>query len=259
VLILVPPSEGKTAPSSGAPVDLDALSHPELRDVRSGLADALAELSAGDEERALAELHLGPRSREDLRDNLRLRTAPAAPAAQVYTGVLFDRLGLTTLPPAARRRADLHVLIVSALWGVLRPGDRIPSYRCPAGARLPGRESARRTWAGPLREVLPDDELVVDLRSGPYRDLWRGPEHAPTVLVGVVRESRGRRTVVSHDAKATRGEIGRALLRDRGIWAGRESPERVAGRIEAAGWTVELEPARRRGAVELTVVEQAPA
>lgn len=258
MLILVPPSEGKTSPASGPPVDLDALSHPELSPLRSGLLDALRELSAGDEDEAAAQLHLGPRSRGDLRDNLRLRTAPSAPAAQVYTGVLFDRLGLTTLPPAARRRADLHVLIVSALWGVLRPGDRIPSYRCPAAARLPGRESARRTWAAPLRDVLPDDQLVVDLRSGPYRDLWRGPEHAPTVLVGVVRESRGKRAVVSHDAKATRGEIGRALLRDRGIWSGRESPERVAGRIEAAGWTVELGAAKRGGAVELTVVEQAP-
>lgn len=259
MLILVPPSEGKTAPSSGPPVDLGALSHPELAPLRSGLLDALRELSAGDEDEAAGRLHLGPRSRGALQDNLRLRTAPAAPAAQVYTGVLFDRLGLTTLPPAARRRADLHVLVVSALWGVLRPYDRIPSYRCPAGARLPGCASARRTWAGPLRDVLPDDELVVDLRSGPYRELWRGPEHAPTVLVGVVRESRGKRAVVSHDAKATRGAIGRALLRDRGIWNGRESPERVASRIEAAGWTVELGAQGRSEAVELTVVEQAPA
>jgi cytoplasmic iron level regulating protein YaaA (DUF328/UPF0246 family) len=161
------------------------------------------------------------------------------------------------LPPAARRRADEHLLIVSALWGVLRPGDRIPSYRCPAAARLPGLESARRTWAEPLRAALPADQLVVDLRSGPYRELWRGPDDAPTVLVGVVRETAGKRTVVSHDAKATRGEIGRALLRDRGIWSGRETPKRLARRIEAAGWTVELEPAKRAGTFELTVVERA--
>lgn len=257
MLILVPPSEGKTAPASGPPLDLAALSHPDLTSVRSRVLRALHELSGGDEERALAELHLGPRSREDLQDNLRLESAPTAPASQVYTGVLFDRLGLGTLPPAARRRAEQHVLIVSALWGVLRPDDRIPSYRCPAGARLPGLESARRTWAGPLEAVLPDDQLVVDLRSGPYRELWRGPAGAPTVLVGVVREARGRRTVVSHDAKATRGEIARALLRDRGIWSGRETPQRVARRITAAGWDVELAPATRAGAYELTVVERA--
>lgn len=257
MLILVPPSEGKTAPASGPPVDLDTLAHPELGDLRRALMDALGALSAGDEEHALAELHLGPRSREELTRNLDLAGAPAAPASAVYTGVLFDRLGLGTLPPAARRRADEHVLIVSALWGVVRPGDRIPAYRCPAGARLPGQESARRTWAAPLAAALPDDQLVVDLRSGPYRELWRGPASAPTVLVGVVRERAGKRTVVSHDAKATRGEIGRALLRDRGIWSGRETPQRVARRIAAAGWEVELAPAARADAWELTVVERA--
>ncbi|MEV4422443.1 peroxide stress protein YaaA [Patulibacter sp. NPDC049589] len=258
MLILVPPSEGKTAPASGPPLDLDAHSHPELLPVRSAVLEALETLSAGDEERALAELHLGPKSRADLQDNLRLRTAPTAPAAEVYTGVLFDRLGLTTLRAPARERAEEHLRIVSALWGVLRPSDRIPAYRCPAGARLPGLESARRTWAGPLAAALPADQLVVDLRSGPYRELWRGPEQHSTVLVGVVREAAGKRTVVSHDAKATRGAIARALLRDRVIWSGRETPERLAGRIEKAGWTVELGTPSKRGAVELTVVERAP-
>lgn len=258
MLILVPPSEGKTAPAKGAPLDLEALSHPELAPVRTATLDALERLSAGDEERALEELHLGPKSREGLQANLHLRTAPAAPASEVYTGVLFHRLGLGTLRAGARERAEEHIRIVSALWGVLRPSDRIPAYRCPAGARLPGMPTARATWADALAAVLPADELVVDLRSGPYRELWRGPADQQTVLVGVVREAGGKRTVVSHDAKATRGAIARALLRDRGIWSGRETPQRVARRIAAAGWTVELGEPKRGGTIELTVVETPP-
>ena len=53
----------------------------------------------------------------------------AAPAAEVYTGVLYERLGLPGLPAAARRRAGKRVLIASALWGFVRPGDAIPYYR----------------------------------------------------------------------------------------------------------------------------------
>jgi uncharacterized protein len=257
VLILVPPSEGKTAPRSGPPLDLEALSHPELTPVRTRTMAALEALSSGDEAVALEELHLGPKSREDLRLNGVLRTAPTAPASRVYTGVLFDRLGLTSLRGGAKQRAEDHLRIVSALWGVLRPSDAIPAYRCPAGARLPGAESARRTWQDALAAALPADQLVVDMRSGPYRELWRGPADAPTVLVGVVRESGGKRTVVSHDAKATRGAIARALLRDKPVWNGPETPARVAKRIAAAGWTVELGEERRGGTVELTVVEQA--
>jgi cytoplasmic iron level regulating protein YaaA (DUF328/UPF0246 family) len=66
--------------------------------------------------------------------NAALRKAPAAPAAEIYTGVLYERLDLAGLPTAARRRAGRQVLIASALWGFVRPEDRIPYYRFSAKA-----------------------------------------------------------------------------------------------------------------------------
>ena len=89
MLVLLPPSEGKSQPQAGEPVDCDALAFA-------------AELG---------------RHREEVLDALdpQLREAPAAPAAEVYTGVLFQRLELPQLPAKARRR----VLIASALWGAL--------------------------------------------------------------------------------------------------------------------------------------------
>ncbi len=41
------------------------------------------------------------------------------PAATVYSGVLYDALGLASLPPGARRRAIARLLVVSAST---RPG-----------------------------------------------------------------------------------------------------------------------------------------
>ena len=70
-----------------------------------------------------------------------IATTRPAPAADVYSGVLYDALGLPDLrerDPEAYRRAHESVLVFSALWGVLRPGDRIPHYRCSAGVKLPG-------------------------------------------------------------------------------------------------------------------------
>jgi cytoplasmic iron level regulating protein YaaA (DUF328/UPF0246 family) len=71
--------------------------------------------------------------REQLLDALdpSLRGAPTAPAAEVYTGVLYQRLQLPGLPAKARRQ----VLIASMLWGVVRPDDRIPHYRLPPKER----------------------------------------------------------------------------------------------------------------------------
>ena len=123
MLVLLPPSEGKTAPEAGAPVDLSSLAFAE---------------------------ELGKR-REAMLDALEpgLRKAPAAPAAEVYTGVLFKRLELPKLSAKARRR----VLIASALWGVVRPDDRIPYYKLSPrrNSRASGhwRSSGVRRWQRP--------------------------------------------------------------------------------------------------------------
>jgi hypothetical protein len=45
LLILLPPSEGKTPPSEGAPVALESLAFPGLIKTRSRLLDVLARLT----------------------------------------------------------------------------------------------------------------------------------------------------------------------------------------------------------------------
>jgi cytoplasmic iron level regulating protein YaaA (DUF328/UPF0246 family) len=165
-----------------------------------------------------------------------LRSAPAAPAAEVYTGVLYDRLRLPELP----KRAQGRVLIASALWGVLRPTDRIPYYRLSAKAKLDGIGGLAAFWRPALAEALPDKEgtLVVDMRSGAYAAAWK-PKRATLVAVRVFTETKGKRKPVSHMAKAVRGEVARALLE------AKKAPASAAGAAEVAegaGFRVELGP-----------------
>ena len=138
MLILLPPSEGKARPEAGDPVDLDALVFAaKLGEKRAELLEAF---------------------------DPGLRDAPAAPAHEIYTGVLFKRLELPELPAAAWRQ----VLIASALWGVVRPDDRIPYYKFPPKTRLEGIGAPNAFWRPALATALPDKEggLVVDMRSG---------------------------------------------------------------------------------------------
>jgi uncharacterized protein len=204
VLVLLPPSEGKTAPSEGAPVDLAELAHPALTKPRERLLKALVRTSSGREATALKALGLAKTQGGELALNQRLETAPAAPAAEVYTGVLYERLRLTELPESARER----VLIASALWGVVRPDDRIPAYRMSIGARLPRTPGLAAYWRPALTKALPDDGLVVDLRSGGYAAAWR-PREAVSV-----RAFTPDGAVVSHMVKAVRGDVARLLLEE---------------------------------------------
>ena len=104
VLILLPPSEGKSAPRRGAPLRPDVWP-AGLAEPREHVLSALLRLCQGDLDTAVATLGLGPTQADDVRRNARLRELPTAAAERVYTGVLYDALGLTGLSASAHRRA----------------------------------------------------------------------------------------------------------------------------------------------------------
>jgi cytoplasmic iron level regulating protein YaaA (DUF328/UPF0246 family) len=246
MLIFVPPSETKAFPVELPPVDLGSLVLPELGPVRARLLKAMARLARGRVPAALAALGLSDSQAGELAHNRELLSAPAGPAAEVYTGVLYDALDL----PDLHRRgvATDQVLIFSGLWGVLRPGDRIPHYRCSPGVKVSASGSAAAAWRKALRTPLVahvGGRLVVDLRSGAYASLWAPGGNAVTVRVLHERESGGAvtRSVVSHFNKATKGRLTRALLE-----SGQQpsKPDELADLVRALGYTVEPGPERTR-------------
>jgi cytoplasmic iron level regulating protein YaaA (DUF328/UPF0246 family) len=243
VLILLPPSEGKSDPAPGPPLDLDELAfHDLLKAKRERLIAGLEKLSTRPEKMAVAALGISIGQAADVLRDGQLATAAAAPAAEVYSGVLYDRLGLDSLTAAAAKRSAGKVLIASALWGMLRPDDRIPYYRFSMKARLPRLPGMAAFWrpalAGAMEAAGHDEEggLILDMRSGAYSAAWK-PSKARLLSVRAFTESGGKRKVVSHMAKATRGDVARLIL------AGRKFPEEaeaVAAVLESSGLKVEL-------------------
>ncbi|MGW0463930.1 peroxide stress protein YaaA [Streptomyces sp. NPDC003027] len=225
MLVLLPPSEGKASSGRGAPLEPESLSLPGLAGARAAVLDELVELCAGDEEKAREVLGLSEGLRGEVAKNAELRTAGARPAGEIYTGVLYDALGLATLDAAARERARQSLLVFSGLWGAVRVDDRIPSYRCSMGVKLPGLGALGAHWRGAMASVLPEaagDGLVLDLRSAAYASAWKpkGEVAARTASVRVLHAPT--RKVVSHFNKATKGRIVRSLLTSGAEPAGRE-------------------------------------
>ncbi len=235
MLILLPPSEGKFAPAEGEPVALDSLVFAaELGERRERLLDALERLGTVSTGRALKQLDISKGQVGEIAVDAALRTAPTAPAAEIYTGVLYDHLRLSELPARARRR----VLIASALWGVVRPEDRIPYYRFSAQARLARIGAPAAHWREALAAAMPDEpgSLVVDMRSGAYAAAWK-PRRATLLAVRAFSEGGGVRKPISHMAKAVRGDVARALLLAKRAPV---DPESAAALAREAGYEVEL-------------------
>ena len=85
------------------------------------------------------------------------------------------------------------------------------------------------------------DALVVAVRSSAYTPFWRPAKGATdrVVTLRVLHEVDGRRKVVSHFNKATKGRIVRDLLSD---GTAPRRPGQLADLLTDLGWKVEPAP-----------------
>ncbi len=238
MLVLLPPSETKTGRTRGRPLDLARLSFPDLTPVRARVVPAVVAASGRDD--ATEVFGVPPSLAGEVARNRVLETAPALPALDCYTGVLYDALGYPTLTGPARRRANRWLVVVSAVYGAVRPTDHVAPYRCSAGVDVPGVGPLTPLWRSHLDAVLTPAAgrgLVVDCRSTTYAALWRPRPDAAGRWVRVAVPG------ASHMAKHARGLLARQLC-----LAGVEPrTPRALAEVAAEAFEVDLAPPVRAG------------
>ena len=174
MLILLPPSEKKKAATSQEKFDLSSLVFAaELSDTRSQTT-----------------------SKHD--------SSQTSLAIEIYDGVLYQGLNWKTLTASEQKRANTKVLIISALFGLVRPLDKIFSYKEKIDNQL---------WRDAIAQVAANysNELIIDCRSSTYKGVWTiNPQN--TVEVRVFKVNDAERNVITHMSKKYRGELAGHLL-----------------------------------------------
>ena len=175
MLILLPPSEKKKSATGSKKFDLSSLVFAsELSDTR------MAALASHDSSRT-------------------------SPAIEIYDGVLYQGLNWKTLSAAEQKRANSKVLIVSAIFGLVKPMDLIFGYK---------EKIDNKFWRDSIAKVATkySDELIIDCRSSTYKGVWPiNPVN--TVEVRIFQVVAGERKVITHMSKKYRGELTRHLLK----------------------------------------------
>jgi cytoplasmic iron level regulating protein YaaA (DUF328/UPF0246 family) len=210
VLILLPPSETKRdGGAEGSALDLSALSFPALTAQRKRALSALRGISRSVAASTTA-LGLGPTQRFEVDRNRAVWVSPTMSAIERYTGVLYDAIDVASLGTVERAFLRDHVVIHSALFGLIRADDPVPAYRFSHDTRLPG-PSLTKLWRDANRDVLATEPgLVLDLRSESYVHL--GPAGEGSYFVRVVTEDgAGTKRALNHFNKHGKGELVRAL------------------------------------------------
>ena len=146
------------------------------------------------------------------------------PAVLAFNGDVYEGLQAGTLDEEALRWAQAHMVILSGLYGALRPLDRLQPYRLEMGTRLanPAGKDLYAWWgdtlAAYLDERLQDDPapLVLNLASQEYaKAALRRSLKARVVECQFEEWHGGRWKIISFHAKRARGLMARHVVQHR--------------------------------------------
>lgn len=280
--ILLPPSAGKTTKETTNHLQLEKLWQAEhLTQTRRQLIDDVQNTALLAD--AAQIFKLGPKNAHEISQNLEVYDAPALAAWQLYDGVLYEAAKFAQIfsygacaqdgqgqgnQPQGSGQGQLEelTLVFSALFGPVRLTDLITPHRLSGSVKLPGQGSVASIWSKALKEMLTQQlsgHVIVDLRSSEYGAMYRPTRGSDCLLLNIgvakVNPATGKRSVVSHWAKHTRGLLAGALLR--AVASGRISGS--DGDVDeilqvAAGLAgvkeVEITPLDARGQAKVTLV-----
>lgn len=146
------------------------------------------------------------------------------PAALAFNGDVYDGLQAKTLSKADLAWAQKHLVILSGLYGVLRPLDKLQPYRLEMGTALATAHGGNLydywgdTLAQHLNERSAGDKapVVVNLASQEY---FRAADRAvlrPRVVECVFEDwKNGEYKIISFFAKRARGAMARFAILNR--------------------------------------------
>jgi cytoplasmic iron level regulating protein YaaA (DUF328/UPF0246 family) len=147
------------------------------------------------------------------------------PALLAFDGDVYDGLQARTLTTAGLSWAQRHIVILSGLYGVLRPLDRLQPYRLEMGTALanPRGKDLYAWWGDSVAEhlnALQADEaapVIVNLASVEYARVALRPALRARVVDCVFEESNpdGSHQIISFFAKKARGLMARHAVLNR--------------------------------------------
>jgi len=131
---------------------------------------------------------------------------------------LYSALDFPGLPTGAQRRFLENTVIISGLFGILRPDDLIPEYALPIEAEVPGVGPLTEYWRSRVSSLLNkalEGRFVWDLLDDVHRSVWENKQTYET-CVRIRFLNRRTRTELA-DTRKLRGALVHHLVQQNHI------------------------------------------
>lgn len=145
-------------------------------------------------------------------------------AVLAFMGDVYEGMQAWTFTPEDHDYAQQHLRILSGLYGLLRPLDRLQPYRLEMGTALvnPAGRNLYAFWGDTLARALntalqaQGDDVLVNLASDEYNKAALTPALKARVITPQFREEKdGQLRMVSFYAKRARGLMASHMVKER--------------------------------------------
>jgi cytoplasmic iron level regulating protein YaaA (DUF328/UPF0246 family) len=140
-------------------------------------------------------------------------------AIDSFLGDIYSGLQVGAWTNEDREYAQLHLRILSGLYGIVRPNDGIAPYRLEMGYSLPGiPQKLHHFWGRSIVDTLPQDELIINLAAVEYARVitdYYDEARVVTPRFLTVSPTTGEPVFVVVHAKIARGSFASWLIRMR--------------------------------------------
>lgn len=198
-------------------VATDAYTEPKLGSHATALMEYLETLT-DDEIKNMMKIsdNLTEEVRQKIAD---WRTADKHRAIEYFAGDIYTGLDAGSFSTADLNYAQQRLVIISGLYGVLRPLDLIAAYRLEMGYPLTmeGYNNLYSYWSGHMKSALPKSRAYINLTSEEYFKVVRPALFSDAKIVAPKFLTRGGNETkqVTIHSKVARGAYANWIIRNR--------------------------------------------
>lgn len=218
--IIISPAKSMAQPDTGNPIFDFEMDGPAFQQEAEHLIRSLKEVPAEDL-KALFKTSdaIAQKTREQI---LRFKETRPEPALFAFKGTVFKALAPNGFNREELLFAQDNLIILSALYGALRPFDGIVPHRLDMNTPLKhdGNTSLGAFWKKPVTQwfenLLGENEPILNLASREYDRLFTtGSLKNRVITLDFLEQKAGRLKTVPVHAKQARGLFLREIIRTR--------------------------------------------